>query len=201
MRLEDLTGRRFGRLVVLERAEGPCKKHTYWKCLCDCGNITITAAQKLKSGSTKSCGCYGRDTATKHGMWKHPLYKTWKNIKSRCNNQNMTAYCCYGGRGIKVCEEWQNDFMAFYSWAIANGYLEGLTIDRIDVNGNYEPSNCRWVTMREQSNNTRRNHLIEYKGETHTISEWARITKINVHTLSNRINRGWSIERALTEKV
>jgi hypothetical protein len=138
----------------------------------------------------------------KHGKRHTRLYTTYANIKTRCYNTKNIRYKHYGARGITMCDEWLNDFQAFYDWAMANGYQEELTIDRIDVNGNYEPSNCRWVNWRGQQNNRGNNHLIEFNGQVHTMAEWARISEIPYQTLARRINTyGWSVERALTEKV
>jgi hypothetical protein len=201
MRFQDLTGEKFNRLTVVKRVEGKLKKHTYWECVCDCGNTTIVTSQKLKNEKTKSCGCYARDINTKHGMWKTRLYGIWRNMKCRCYTPNATAYDCYGGRGIVVCDDWKNDFMSFYNWAYENGYKDDLTLDRIDVDGNYEPSNCRWATMKVQSNNTRSNHIIEYNGEKHTMTEWAEILGMKRKVLEHRIERGWTTERAFTQKV
>ena len=129
------------------------------------------------------------------------LYDVWCAAKARCNNPKNKNYKHYGGRGIKVCDEWENSFQAFYEWAMANGYKEGLSIDRIDNDGNYEPANCRWVTQEEQCNNRRTSHKLTYEGETHTITEWSKITGIKRKIISQRVNNlGWSIERALTEK-
>lgn len=137
---------------------------------------------------------------TIHGMKKTRIYKSWERIKRRCNNPK--TYKNYGGRGIKVCDEWSKDFMAFYEWAMANGYRDDLTIDRIDVNGNYEPNNCRWVTMKEQENNRRNNHHITYNGETHTIAEWGDILNIPYKVLLQRITTyKWSIEKAFNIPV
>lgn len=133
-----------------------------------------------------------------HGHKNDRLYNIWARMKQRCENPKLYGYKDYGGRGITVCAEW-HEFTPFYDWAMTHGYKENLTIDRIDLNGNYEPSNCRWVTMKVQANNKRRNHLITLNGETHTISEWARITGINKSTIRNRIVLyGWNIEKALT---
>lgn len=133
----------------------------------------------------------------RHGQAGTKIYKTWGNIKSRCNNPNATKYYIYGGKGIKICEEWIK-FENFYEWSLKNGYKEGLTIDRINGNGNYEPSNCRWVTYKVQSNNTTQNHLLTFNGETLNISQWAEKLKVNSKMLGERIRRGWSVERALT---
>ena len=128
------------------------------------------------------------------------LYNSWRAMKARCGNPNDKSYPYYGGRGISVCEEWAG-FQQFMEWAIVSGYHDGLTIDRIDVNGNYCPGNCRWATRMEQVNNARSNRHIEFNGETHTIGEWALITGINHFTLRNRLTYyGWSAERALTTK-
>ena len=134
----------------------------------------------------------------KHGMNGTRLHNIWKSMKHRCHSPKYKEFKNYGGRGIAVCEEWQKDFLTFYHWAIANGYNETLTIDRIDVNGNYEPNNCRWATQKEQQNNRSNNRLIAYNGETHTISEWAEIKNINVTVLWQRLYRcNWGIEKAL----
>lgn len=138
----------------------------------------------------------------KHGKRHTRLYTIYANIKTRCYNKKNIRYKLYGARGITMCEEWKNDFQSFYDWSMANGYREDLTIDRIDNNGNYEPSNCRWVTWRGQQNNRRNNHLIEFNGHAHTMAEWSRLIGIPYQTLVRRINvYGWSVERALTEKV
>lgn len=159
---KDLTGMRFGYLTVLSKDESLKYKHqthTTWLCLCDCGNTTIVRGYCLRNGHTQSCGCLGREkrlkSATKHGQSETRLYAIWHAMKQRCFNPNHKNYVDYGGRGIKVCEEWKNDFQAFYDWAMANGYEESLSIDRINNDGNYEPQNCRWVTMKEQCNNRR----------------------------------------------
>ena len=123
-------------------------------------------------------------------------------MKARCYNSNQWNYQYYGGRGIKVCDEWKNNYNSFYNWALENGYQDNLSIDRIDTNGNYEPSNCRWVTDKEQKNNTRRNHYITYKGKTQSMSKWAEEINISYTTLRSRINTNkWSIEKAFTTPV
>lgn len=130
------------------------------------------------------------------------IYRVYCRMKQRCYDRNVREYKHYGGRGIKVCDEWLSDFMAFYEWAMANGYAEGLTIERKDTNGNYEPSNCVWADRKTQNNNTRANHYITYNGETHTMAQWAEIKGIKLQTLAARINiYGWTIERALNEKA
>lgn len=160
--LKDLTGQRFGRLVVLERAENNRYGKTRWKCRCDCGNERVIEGNSLRMGTTKSCGCLHieglRTFKTTHGKEKSRLYSVWKGIKSRCVNPNHHAYKRYGGRGITICKEWRHNFQAFYDWAMANGYDENApkgqcTIDRIDNDKGYSPDNCRWVDMKVQRHN------------------------------------------------
>lgn len=146
---KDLSGNRYGRLLVKERTytDG---KHSYWLCVCDCGNETVVCGDSLKRGATRSCGCLNSEVSSKssmtHGMSNTRLYKSWLQMKYRCYNPNFNEFHRYGGRGIKVCDEWRDDFQSFYNWAILNGYSDDLTIDRIQTDGNYEPDNCQWLT-------------------------------------------------------
>lgn len=132
----------------------------------------------------------------KHGYKRTRLYNTWLNIKQRCLNKNNPRYKYYGGKGINICREWRDDFATFESWALSNGYDETLTIDRRDVNGDYEPSNCRWITNKKQQNNKSNNRCITYKGETKTLKEWAEYLGFNYKTLQKRINKGWGTKAA-----
>lgn len=136
----------------------------------------------------------------KHNMTHTRLYRTWCNMKGRCYRKTMKRYNMYGGRGIKVCDEWKKSFICFADWALTNGYQDNLTIDRIDVNGNYEPNNCRWVSNLEQQSNRTNNRFIKYKGETKTLSEWARLFNLKNKTLEKRINKGWSLEKAFNTR-
>lgn len=182
----DLTGKKFGNLTVIKRLNYSEPGHTFlWECKCDCGNITIVRGTNLKSGHTISCGC--KKGKTIHNKWGTRLYRIYANMKQRCYNPKNVWYKNYGAREITICQEWLNDFMNFYKWAKTNGYSDNLTIDRIDVNGNYEPSNCRWVNKIIQQNNMRSNRHITYNNETHTIAEWARILKISSKFLSDRL--------------
>lgn len=200
MRLIDLKGQRFGKLTVLERACPERKGKVYWVCRCDCGNYTVVAGDNLKSGNTKGCGCMqvegARKVNKKHGRTGTKLYKAWDSMRQRCYNPQKDHYEDYGGRGISVCDEWANDFSSFCDWAMSHGYNEKLTLDRIDVDGNYCPENCRWSTMKEQQNNRRSNHLLTYKNETHTMMEWSEILGVSYSALKKRIYKGMSTEEA-----
>ena len=201
MKLIDLTGKRFGMLTVICRAEDK-NGDVMWQCKCDCGCEKAVRGESLRYGTAKSCGCWIRknllEINTKHGKTDTKLYGVWSTMKTRCLNPNSVSYKLYGKRGIKVCEEWVNDFQAFYEWAVSTGYHEGLSIDRIDVNGDYEPNNCRWADAETQANNRRNSHIVTLNGESHTIAEWSKITGIKSSTLYMRLNKyGYSVEDAL----
>lgn len=203
----NLEGKRFNKLLVIKRIENDKYGNARWLCKCDCGNETKVLGCHLRSNHTKSCGCLQKESCIniihkpKHNMINTRIYRIWIGMKNRTNGESKLKnkyYKNYSGRNIEMCKEWKENFMVFYKWSIENGYDDKLTIDRIDVNGNYEPSNCRWVTMIEQQNNKRNNKIIEYKGEKHTLSEWNKILNYTSGLLKNRLNRGWSIERAFT---
>ena len=204
----DLTGQRFGRLVAIESVGRDKQGYVIWRCHCDCGNEKNVSTKNLGKG-TESCGCLARELTirrlTKHGKCHSRIYETYRGMVDRCNSPNTHEYENYGGRGIKVCDEWM-DFQNFYDWAMANGYNEDAersqcTIDRMDVNGDYEPSNCRFVTMKTQQRNRRNNVLITYNGETHCLSEWAEIAGLRYGTFLKRIYAGWSMEDAMNKPL
>lgn len=187
----DLKGKRFGRLTVIDEA-GRANNQVLWKCRCDCGKISFARGSALKSGAIKSCGCGKKEAVTKHGMRKTRLYKIWSNMVMRCEVPNSSSADRYYDRGIKICSEWRNSFEIFRDWAFASGYADNLTIDRIDNDGNYEPSNCRWATATEQGRNKRNNVLLTCNGETRCMAEWAEVTNQPRSRLNNRYRRGWS---------
>lgn len=207
----DLTGERFGRLVVIRPEEDHIdpsgRKRHMWLCRCDCGNTKVINGESLMCGYTKSCGCYQRertsDASTIHGGRDSRLYAVWNSMKSRCFNKKNKAYYRYGGKGITVCDEWL-DFEVFRAWSLKNGYdpnaPRGMcTIDRIDNSKGYYPENCRWASSKTQMSNVSYNRIIEKDGETHTIAEWADLYNIPYDRLYQRLMRGWDLETAATK--
>ena len=212
-KIKDLTGQKFGKLTVIGLDDRGTRK-TYWNCLCECGNIKSVRADSLQCGAIKSCGCLkkeqdkinlespsvkkSREFGSKYGHIR--IHNIWANMKSRCFNPKDARYTDYGGRGIKVCDEWKNDFFAFYKWAMENGYSENLTIDRIDNDGDYTPSNCRWVSRKVQSLNKSTNRYITYNGQTKTITQWATDNNMPYYVLRKRIDiLNWDFKRAISE--
>lgn len=196
-----IIGKRFGMLTVLSIH----KQNTrlMCSCVCDCGTCRDVRKDHLLAGKTVSCGCYGKNlkNGTTHGMSGTRLHRIWKGMINRCRCGDNPGFINYAGRGISVCDEWKK-FEPFYEWAMANGYREDLTIDRIDVNGNYEPSNCRWATVQEQALNRRSNVFITFNGATKHISEWDKeIGASKSGRIRARLNAGWSVEKALTTPV
>lgn len=203
----DLTNQKFGRLTVIKRAEAIIsksgKKRGRWLCKCDCGQYATVLTDSLKSGSTKSCGCYRTESRKnvnkKHGMIGTRLYTEWISMKSRCYYTQNKAYERYGGRGIAICVEWLNSFDAFYEWAIANGYSDDLTIERVDVNGDYCPENCCWIPANEQAKNRRTTlRIVDENGEMVYVMDVADKNGISMSNVVARKSRGWSLEKALS---
>ena len=204
-KLDDLTGQRFARLTVIkELEERESSGDVRWLCRCDCGRDVIANSYSLKKGKTKSCGCYSREMAAKrkttHGLTANGqprIYRTWTSMKQRCLNPNCKNYPHYGGRGITVCQEWRDDFQAFYNWAMANGYQDDLQIDRIDNDGNYEPGNCRWTECKGNIRNRSNTVRISYQGKNLTIPEWVQITGLPETTIRERYRAGKPPEEIL----
>lgn len=204
--MNELRNNRYGKLVVIEfshkikRNKGSYRY--FWLCKCDCGNFVVVNGDKLISGHTKSCGCLVKEKTrqmhSSHNLSKTRLYKIYHGILKRCENKNSTSFKNYGKKNIKVCKEWKDDFIAFYNWAINNGYQDKLTIDRINVRGNYEPSNCRWATAEIQQNNRSNNLHLTHKNKTLTLAEWCKELNLNYFTVQQRLNKlNWSVSRAL----
>jgi len=194
-KVHDLTGQKFGLLTVIGLAETETRK-TYWVCKCDCGNMKTVRSDSLLCGAIKSCGCIKRKqdevNLTKnhrHKMSGTRIYSEWQGMKGRCYNKGSARYADWGGRGIKVCEQWRNSFESFYTWAMANGYQDNLTIDRIDNNGNYCPENCRWVGQQEQCRNRRSNINITIGNSTRTLMEWCEIFQVDYTNVNARYHR------------
>lgn len=200
---EDLMGQKFGKWTVI----GPVDKlghNIRWKCRCECGNEAMVGVGNLKTGKSVSCGCYKSkltsERNTTHGMKPTRLYRVWNGMKARCQIPSSSGYYKYGARGIKVCEEWQN-FEPFKEWALANGYRDDLQIDRIDVYGNYEPSNCRFVTNKENALNKRNTRYLTLDGVTKTVIGWADTLGISERTIRSRLSRGRDAIDVLTTPI
>lgn len=197
-------GDKFNRLTVIERSHSNKRGEVVWKCQCDCGKITYVPSYALVHGDTKSCGCLVldriREVCVKHGYTKTKLQYAHSNMMTRCYNPKYKYFHAYGGRGIKVCNEWQGEdgTTNFISWALANGYDESLTLDRIDVDGDYSPSNCRWVTMKQQQNNRTNNARYEYNGEVKTMAEWAESLGVKYERLQYLL---WKKKMSMNEAV
>lgn len=189
----------FERLTVLERA-GRQGTQALWKCRCSCGKEVIAVTAQLKSGRTKSCGCYIREHSTTHGRRWTRTYKIWDGMRQRCTNPNATGYEQYGGRGIKVCERWMDSFEAFFA-DMGDPPSDDHSLDRRNNDGPYSPENCRWATEVEQHNNRSDNRMLTHDGRTLTVAEWVRVTGLSKDTILKRLKRGWSVDRALSAPV
>jgi len=198
--VKDLTGKRFDKLKVIKIAY-KTPGRTYWLCKCDCGKELIKRSDSFNQKGFKSCRQCNKGYEHLKGLRNKykKLYYVMYSMRSRCNNPNDKEYFRYGGRGISICKEWM-DNENFINWALENGYKEGLSIERINVNGNYEPNNCKWIPISEQSNNTRRTVNITYNNETHNINQWSRILGFNKNSFYNWIKKGYSIEYIIKKK-
>lgn len=199
MRGLDLTGQRFGRLVVIEES-GRRGVFKLWHCICDCGNETYVTTNHLRYGDTKSCGCYNREHQrelhNRHGMTKTRLHTIWRQMRRRCTDPKHSRYHRYGKRGITYCDEW-NSFENFRDWALTHGYSDDKSIDRIDNDKNYCPENCTWSTPKEQARNRSTSHYEHGK----TLAEWAELLNVDYRILQQRISYGLTLEEALTKPV
>lgn len=207
----NLMGKTFGRLAVIKDSGERAKNgNILWECVCDCGKKRLVLGANLLNGQTKSCGCYSTDilkkVSTKHGLSKvngkkTKLFMTWDAMRQRCTNSNHASYKDYGGRGITVCPEWLNNFKSFYDWSMDNGFSNDLSIDRIDNDKGYSPDNCRWVDAKTQIRNRRNTVTYNWKGSEYTLAELGELTGINKMTIKSRLNRGCSLEEALSQNV
>lgn len=199
----DLSGRRYGSLTVIRLAVDIPGKKKKWICRCDCGRETIVSACNLRNGHTKHCSKCGYKAMSEknrtHGGTGSNLYLVWCTMRNRCERTGVKSYSDYGGRGVSVCEEWK-DFQNFKSWALSNGYEHGLEIDRMNVNGDYCPENCRWVTRLINANNKRNNRVVEYNGEKKTLAEWARYYGVNYKLLHKHVSAGYSFTDAINKQ-
>lgn len=202
----DLTGQVFGQLTVICQVGKHSSGHILWQCQCICGNIWVAASDCLRKGATKSCGCLAKRKTPasgpryKHGMVKSSEYCAWLNMLARCFNPGRTEFPNYGGRGITVCERWQNSFQAFYE-DMGPRPGKGFSLDRINNEGNYCKENCRWTTSKVQLRNKRNTQILSYNGRSQPLMTWAEELGLNRSTLFYRLKLGWSVERALTEPV
>jgi len=201
MAREDNVGEKYGDWTVLSLEKIGTTSHPKWLCECKCGTKKPVFIHSLKRGSSRSCGCNRaqimREQFCTHGMTGTQTYGTWEKTKNRCNNKNHDQYAHYGGRGISICERW-SDFENFLS--DMGERPDGMSLDRIDNNGNYEPGNCRWVTQKEQNRNKRNSRILKFNNEERCMAEWAEILGISNKTIYERLKRGWSVEKALTTK-
>lgn len=195
-------GDKYNRLTAIKFSHRNKWNYPFWLFKCDCGNEKVSCVNDVKQEKIKSCGCLQKEGSRKtHGMKKTITYNSWLGMKQRCLCKNSEHYKDYGGRGIKVCKRWKNSFENFYK-DMGRKPTPKHSIDRIDNNGNYEPKNCRWATIKEQENNRRNNRLLIYNGKTQTMAQWAEELEINYWTLYSRIFRdNWSLKKALKTKV
>jgi len=197
MKIIDLAGQRFGKLLVVGRSSNTSR--VYFDVVCDCGVKKSVQSRHLRSGAVVSCGCHRRELSTSHGMYRTRPYRIWRGIIERCTNSSRPEYSSYGGRGIKVCERW-HAFLNFWE-DMKHRYADNLSIDRIDNDGDYEPSNCRWATHKEQARNTSRNRLVDLDGKKVCIAEAAEVTGVNRFALRQRAANGETGDRLFAKRI
>lgn len=201
MKFIDLTGEKFGKWIIVKRDVDTNNKRSRWICKCECGISRSVSSDRLISGRSLSCGCFKRRNYDKYGKERYKrIHGIWRNMNYRCYNKKSKSYKYYGERGVTVCEEWKT-VNPFVEWAINNGYDDNLEIDRINPYGNYEPSNCRWITMVEQQNNKTDNVYLEYNGTTKTMAQWSKEYEIRQNVFRKRLLSKWPLERILHEPI
>lgn len=205
-RIKDMTGKKIGRWTVIKLdTEHPNKHDSRWICQCECGTVKSILGHQLRNGNTHSCGCLQRELLSErqatHRETGNRIYRIWQNMKDRCLNQKCKDYGNYGARGITVCNEWESSYISFRDWALSNGYKDNLTLDRINNNGNYEPSNCRWATVKEQSRNTRVNRKVELNGKEYCVIELAEMSGLDKNVIKYRLDHGYTPYEAVTTKL
>ena len=210
-RINDMSNLKFNRLTVLS-FNGRINGHSYWECLCDCGNKTIVEGYNIRNGITKSCGCYAVERLKQrgkyavlpdmktHGLSNSKLYAVWSTMKARCLNKNNHAYSRYGGRGIKVCDRWLHSFENFFA-DMSGSYKDGLTLERKNVNGNYEYENCKWATYKEQARNTRSNIRFVQDGKEITLAQYCEDNNIKLGLVHRRLRDGWDLKDAISKPI
>lgn len=197
--IKDITGQKFGKLTVIKTSGKSKSGNIKWLCKCECGNTTEVVGSKLRNGHTKSCGCL-KFSEQARGYSATRLYRIWTNMHRRCYDSRHDKFKWYGNKGITICNEW-HQFINFRTWALANGYSDDLSIDRIDSKGIYEPSNCRWQTQKQQMNNVSSNKILYFRGKKYTQSEFADNFNLSYHTVRNRIRSGWDLEKIVNTPV
>lgn len=200
MKQQEHIGEKYNRLTVIDvRREG---KRYYWTCRCECGNVTESRADQIRTGHTKSCGCRALETRYKfrHGEWKTPLFNKWQKMRARCNSPKDKYYKNYGGRGIKVCDEWE-DYVVFSKWAHENGYEDSLSLERKDVNGDYCPSNCCWIPINKQARNRTTTRWVDCDGKRMSLAEACEVKGMPYGVVQSRLRRGWNEYDALNKPL
>jgi hypothetical protein len=195
--MKNLSGLTFGELTVIEFSHR-VKNNYFWSCKCECGNIRNLSAATIKYRVVKACCCYGAKNGTTHGFRKHRLYTIYHSMKLRCYYPSSIQFKDYGGRGIRVCDEWLNDKKCFFNWAYENGYSDNLQLDRIENNGSYCPENCRFVTRKVNCRNKINNRLITYNGQTKPVSQWCEELNLSYRLILDRLNNNWPVDSVFT---